>query len=494
MRCLLAPILLVALAGTVAATEPRLEPIFNGRDLAGWASKDMEKFWRVEDGVLIGENDAKLSGNYLWSEKAYGDFVLEFDVRWTGEIDSGIEMRDPRIQMQLGVSRSLKRDMTGSFYVGKPGYPEAGQAKTAASLMHPEGRWNSFRVEARGPDFSVWINGQPASRYTDTKFTGAAPLGLQIHAGLKMKVEYRNLKLAALETPRCPFCAIIAGERQQEGMVYHDDQVTAFLSLGARNPGHILVVPNRHAENFMAVPADTVHHMTDVAQELIAAVKRTDLRAEGFMLQMNSGKAAGQSVFHAHLHIIPRFAGDAPTPPAEGATGQSEAAPPPKRAGDPFPMSELAPVAAKIKAALAAKPFELPAINTEVSLAQIKAICEHYGLPDLWRKIERDPPVRPFKSDGCTGWFDEWKGVSLYPAGFLHDLKYWAGYPGEDVARLAADAELMLDVARLLGSTEMAETMFHGVRVGGSEKLKTPFAWGFGRTPLDQPAAKTPGT
>ncbi len=105
--------------------------------------------------------------------------------------------------------------------------------------------------------------------------------------------------------------------------------------------------------------------------------------------------------------------------------------------------------------------IELPGIGEEVSLEEIKAICLAYGLEDLWKKIERDPPARPFKSDGVTGWFDTWKGVSLYPAGFLHDLKYWAGYPGEEVERLIADAELMIDVARLLGSTEMAETMFH---------------------------------
>lgn len=125
----------------------------------------------------------------------------------------------------------------------------------------------------------------------------------------------------------------------------------------------------------------------------------------------------------------------------------------------------------------------LPALGEEVSLPRIKQICEFYSLRDLWLKIERDPPTRPFKSDGCTGWFDDWKGVSLYPAGFLHDLKYWAGYPGEEVDRLVADAELMIDVARLLGSTEMAETMFHGVRVGGVEKLNAPFSWGFGRKP-----------
>jgi len=133
----------------------------------------------------------------------------------------------------------------------------------------------------------------------------------------------------------------------------------------------------------------------------------------------------------------------------------------------------------------------LPALGEEASLAKIKGICEFYELHDLWRKIERDPPQRPFKSDGCTGWFDNWQGVSLYPAGFLHDLKYWAGYPGEDVERLVADAELMIDVARLLGSTAMAETMFHGVRLGGSEKLNTPFSWGFGRAGPKEERTKT---
>jgi len=157
----------------------------------------------------------------------------------------------------------------------------------------------------------------------------------------------------------CVFCEIVAGTRQQEGVVYHDDVVTAFLSLGARNPGHILIVPNVHADNFLTVPPETMHHMTDVAKVLVEALKRTDLKLEGFMLQMSNGKAAGQSVFHAHLHIIPRYTGDGPVPPAtttppeRGETGQPESAPPPKRAGDPFPMSELAPVAAKIRAALA---------------------------------------------------------------------------------------------------------------------------------------------
>lgn len=197
MRRLLTPILF-SLALTAISTAKDSPALFNGKDLSGWTSPNKERFWRVENAILIGESDAELASSYLWTERQYQDFVLEFEVRWTGEIDSGIDFRDPKIQLQLGVSRSLKRDMTGSFYVGKPGYPDAGQAKTAAQLMKGEGQWNHFRLEAKGDTFKTWINGQPASQYTDPKFTGAGPIGLQIHRGVKMKVEYRHLKLTEL--------------------------------------------------------------------------------------------------------------------------------------------------------------------------------------------------------------------------------------------------------------------------------------------------------
>ena len=140
---------------------------------------------------------------------------------------------------------------------------------------------------------------------------------------------------AANSSP-CVFCEIIAGRLQQEGVVYRDDQVLAFLSIGPRNPGHVLVVPLAHAEAFPEVPAHTMHAMTDAAKKIAAAIRRTDLKMEGFVLQMNTGRAAGQSVFHAHLHIIPRY------------TGEPAARTPEERVGPDV----LAPVAAKIRAAL----------------------------------------------------------------------------------------------------------------------------------------------
>jgi hypothetical protein len=127
--------------------------------------------------------------------------------------------------------------------------------------------------------------------------------------------------------------------------------------------------------------------------------------------------------------------------------------------------------------------LKLPEMGEVVDLDRIREICLDHGLERLWKKIEHDPPARPFSSDGCTGWVNEWNGISIYPACFLHDLKYWAGYPGESVERLIADAELMIDVARLLNSTKMAETMFHGVRVGGKAEFRASFSWGFGRQP-----------
>jgi hypothetical protein len=195
---------LASTAALVAAdSAPKLAPIFNGKDLSGWKDAVGNKFWRVENGVLICQNDEKMTGNYLWTEKEYKDFVIEFDVRWKTEtprgVDTGVEMRKPNLQLQLGVSGSLKVDMSGSFYVGKAGYPEIAQAKEAKKLMKPEGEWNTFRIQAKGDTFTCWINGTKASEYTDPKFPGAAPIGLQLHGNVKMKAEYRNIRLAELK-------------------------------------------------------------------------------------------------------------------------------------------------------------------------------------------------------------------------------------------------------------------------------------------------------
>jgi hypothetical protein len=196
--------MIVGCALTAPKNSNALKPIFNGTDLAGWKVPEPNPFWRVENGVLIGENNEQLKGHILHTERSYTNFVVELEVRWSGEIDSGVMFREPELQVQFGISRSLKRDMTGAFYLAKHplnpkvGYPEAGHTKGVEKLFKPDD-WNKFRIEAKGNTFTVWLNGEQISQYTEARYAGGAPLGLQVHPGLKMKVEFRNIRAAVLE-------------------------------------------------------------------------------------------------------------------------------------------------------------------------------------------------------------------------------------------------------------------------------------------------------
>jgi 3-keto-disaccharide hydrolase len=168
-----------------------LDPIFNGSDLTGWKVPNPNPFWKVVQGVLVGENDPAMTGSLLFTQALYQDFLLEAEVRWSGEIDSGIMLRKPELQLQLGVSRSLQRDMTCSFYTGS--YPPSGQAQGVAALWR-EGDWNTIRLQALGNLFNVWLNGSLVTEYSSPNFAQPASIGLQIHADLPMKVEFRTIR------------------------------------------------------------------------------------------------------------------------------------------------------------------------------------------------------------------------------------------------------------------------------------------------------------
>src|SRR5882672_11085854 len=185
-RILVALLLILSSARFIGAADAKddLQPIFNGKDLSGWKVPADNKWWKVVDGVLVGENDEAKKGSMLYTEKSYQDLIVEADVRWSGEIDSGIMVRKPEMQLQIGTSRSLKKDMTCSFYChGK--YPDPARAKpeVVAKLLK-EGDWNTIRFQAVGPKFTAWLNGEKVVEYEDPAFPNAAPIGLQIHPGL----------------------------------------------------------------------------------------------------------------------------------------------------------------------------------------------------------------------------------------------------------------------------------------------------------------------
>ena len=175
----------------------QLQPLFNGKDLTGFKAPSPNPWWKVVDGVLVGESSPDKKGNVLYTDKAYGDFALESDVRFPDNIDSGFIYGKPELQVQIGVSRSLKVDMTGSiYYKGK--YPPEARAKGVDKLLKV-GDWNTIRMEKKGKTTKVWLNGQHVLTFDCPEEIKPAPIGLQIHPGVVMKVEFKNLKTAELK-------------------------------------------------------------------------------------------------------------------------------------------------------------------------------------------------------------------------------------------------------------------------------------------------------
>ena len=106
----------------------------------------------------------------------------------------------------------------------------------------------------------------------------------------------------------CIFCKIIAGEIPST-TVYEDDDVKAILDVNPAARGHVIVLPKAHAENIFSIPDEDLKKAICVAKKIAAAVKKA-YNCDGVNILQNNGEAAGQSVFHLHIHVIPRFDGD----------------------------------------------------------------------------------------------------------------------------------------------------------------------------------------
>jgi histidine triad (HIT) family protein len=107
----------------------------------------------------------------------------------------------------------------------------------------------------------------------------------------------------------CVFCNIVSGALPSS-VVYQDDRCMAFMDIQPVNPGHVLIIPNRHATYLADLDEETGAHMFRVAQRVAQALRRSGIRCEGVNLFLADGEAAGQEVIHAHLHVFPRFPGD----------------------------------------------------------------------------------------------------------------------------------------------------------------------------------------
>lgn len=105
------------------------------------------------------------------------------------------------------------------------------------------------------------------------------------------------------------FCGIADGS-QPASIVTDEGEVLAFADVQPLHAGHLLVVPRAHATDLAELPAATGRAMFTLAHRLAAALRRTDLPCDGVNLFLADGAAAGQEIWHVHLHVLPRRTGD----------------------------------------------------------------------------------------------------------------------------------------------------------------------------------------
>lgn len=106
----------------------------------------------------------------------------------------------------------------------------------------------------------------------------------------------------------CLFCQIAAG-KQPASKVYEDDEVLAFMDLRQPNPGHVLVIPRVHRKDVFELEDDLACHLFRVSARIARAVQAA-YQPDGLNLWQSNGEAAGQEIFHFHIHVFARMTGD----------------------------------------------------------------------------------------------------------------------------------------------------------------------------------------
>lgn len=174
--------------------------LFNGANLEGWECDPPEQAedWNAADGELLGENPGE-QASIIWTTRPFRDFEIELDYKSeTEDYDSGIFIRGLTHQVQIGISRSLQKDMTACIYAPEDergSYPGQTDKVTA---IHKLGEWNHLKAVVTGQRIQTYLNGEPMVDYTGVVLVDEGPIGLQLHGGVHMSVKFKNIRVREL--------------------------------------------------------------------------------------------------------------------------------------------------------------------------------------------------------------------------------------------------------------------------------------------------------
>lgn len=221
-------LLLIALPSS--AQETGFVPLFDGRSLAGWTQHGGKAKYAVEGDTIVGTSVANTSNSFLCTDRDYGDFILELDVKVDDELNSGIQIRshvfdkptEQELENPVGEMQTYKfpadrvhgyqveidpsdRAWSGGIYDEARRawlYDLEGDEHQAARQAFHKDEWNHYRIEAVGPSIKTWINGVPVADLTDD-VDASGLIALQVHAVedrlAGKQVRWRNVRIKVLD-------------------------------------------------------------------------------------------------------------------------------------------------------------------------------------------------------------------------------------------------------------------------------------------------------
>jgi hypothetical protein len=191
MRSVFALSVVLMACGVGAADRNSGTPIFDGKSLKGWKTLGGGADYKVIDGSIVGSSRPGVPNSFLVTEKNYGDFILELDVRQdVGPTNSGVQFRSlstPEFEngrvhgYQTDIDPSERQWSGGIYEEAQRGWFYTGEMNPPGKALYKFGQWNHYRIEAIGPRLRVWINGAPAADVIDAEKPSGF-IGLQVHS------------------------------------------------------------------------------------------------------------------------------------------------------------------------------------------------------------------------------------------------------------------------------------------------------------------------
>lgn len=212
-KSLMTLVAVVIAAGQTFAAEAK--PIFDGKTLDGWKQINGTAKFEVVDGTIVGTTAEGSPNSFLCTEKLYGDFELEFEVKVDNALNSGVMIRsttkdgkpDGRVNgPQVEIEASGEKGAESGYIYGEA----IGGWMTPKERLIPhkkfkDGEWNHYKIVAKGSRIQVWINGEAVEDLTDEKVFGTHPkgfIGLQVHSIRKgtgpYQAAWKNITLKEL--------------------------------------------------------------------------------------------------------------------------------------------------------------------------------------------------------------------------------------------------------------------------------------------------------